>query len=261
MSGIFDMTNLNSSVKSRGVVIFAQNTDTVNYVKIAEQCSRLVEHTLDLPVTVITLEDLRSNFRTGYKGGERWYNLDRYRAYEISPYDETILIDSDYLILDKSLLKILDVVENYGLVSNNQNLQRSMDGSMGALSLPYIWATVVIFKRTIKTKLFFDLVGRIQRNYEYYKKLYNIREYNFRNDYAFAIANHMINGYATRSYIPWSMLTLDNPINNITINNGKLIIREQETANILPVQNIHVIDKDFLQSDNHVKFIDKICQN
>lgn len=255
------MTNLNASVKSRGVVIFAQNTNTVNYIKIADRCAQLAKHTLDLPVSIITLDNLRANFRLGYKGGEQWYNFDRYRAYELSPYDETILIDSDYIMLDQSLLKILDVVEDYGLITKNQNPKQSMDGNMGVLSLNYVWATAVVFKKTAKTKMLFDLVKRIQSNYEYYTKLYNIRERNFRNDYAFAIANHIVSGYTPKSYIPWTMLTLNNLIKNIKVENGKLIVREHESVHILPMQNIHVIDKDYLLSDGYKEFIEQVCKN
>lgn len=270
------MTNLNASVKSRGVVLFAFNTDSVNYLSIAEQCARLVNHILGLPVTLITDMTITSdyfdqvikanntlkNVRMGYATGKQWRNGDRYTAYELSPYDETILIDTDYLILDDSLIKFLDTTTDYRLIHNNQSMTCDMSGDMGPLSLNYVWATVVVFKRSRLSSQLFGLVGRIQRNYEYYRKLYQLREPNFRNDYAFAIANNILSGYTTNTSqsMPLTMLTVDKPITSIEIKNSMLIVRESDRAHVLPYQNIHVMDKDYLQSNLHKKFVDLICK-
>lgn len=277
MPGIFNMKKSNVPAKSRGVVLFAFNTAAVDYVKIAEQSARLIHHSLNLPVTLITdhgavtahidqtiiIENTLTNFRTGYAGGTPWRNGNRYQAYELSPYDETILIDSDYLMLDTSLLKILDTTDDYRLVFNNRLPKELIAASMGPLSLNYVWATAITFKRTLKTELMFNLVGRIQRNYEYYRKLYHIKQRNFRNDYAFAIANHIVNGYTSDMLqgMPMTMLTFDALIKDININQHTLIVREQDQAHVIPQQNIHVMDKTFLQSDQYIKFVDQICQD
>lgn len=262
MPGIFNMTNLNAQEKSRGVVLFAFNTDQIDYEKIANQSAKLIRHVLKLPVTIVTdIGDIPRNYRTGYLHGTQWYNSGRYHAYELSPYDETLLLDSDYLILDDSLLKILDTIDDYAVMTTNQNPQGSMNGDMGILSLNFVWATAVAFKKTQKSKLLFDLVGRIQRNYGYYRKLYNLREQNFRNDYAFAIADNILNGYTNSQGIPWQMLTFDKSINRIDIKNNYLIVREQESAQIIPIQNIHIMDKNYLLSTQHDEFIEHVCQN
>jgi hypothetical protein len=255
------MTNLNASAKSRGVLVFAYNTSTVDYEKIAEQAARLITHNLNLPVTVISGQVTHENYRTGYAHGTQWNNLDRYRAYELSPYDETILLDTDYLVLDDSLLKIIDTTNDYQLMTRSQTPTETMNGDMGILSINYVWATAVVFKKTTKSKLLFDLVGRIQRNYDYYRKLYNIREYNFRNDYAFAIADNIVNGYAPSQGIPWTMLTIDKLVKRIEIKNNNIVIREENSAQVVSRQNIHVMDKLYLQSDDYIHFVDQICQS
>lgn len=275
MNGIFNTKRLSVQEKSRGVVLFAFNTDAVDYVAIAEQAARLIHHTLQLPVTLITdhgaitehidqtiiVENTLSNHRTGYATGTVWRNGNRYQAYELSPYDETILIDSDYLQLDSSLITALDTTEDYRLIHNNRTPKSLIPNNMGLVSLPYVWATAITFKRSQRAESLFSLVGRIQRNYSYYRQLYQIQVSNFRNDYAFAIANNILSGYTTNidQGIPLTMLTLDNPIKNIEVRNNSLVIRE-EVAHIVPRQNIHVMDKDYLQSDLHVKFVDTICQ-
>ena len=269
------MKRLSVPAKSRGVLLFAFNTDVVDYVAIAEQAARLVHHTLNLPVTLVTdhgavtahidqtvvIENTMDNYRTGYASGTTWRNGNRYQAYELSPYDETILIDTDYLMLDRSLLTALDTTLDYRLVHNNRNPKESMSGDMGQLSLNYVWATAITFKRSQRTELLFSLVGRIQRNYSYYRRLYQIRERNFRNDYAFAIANNILSGYTVNAdqSLPWSMLTFTDPVTGIEINTNNLTVRSN-IAYIVPRQNIHVMDKTYLQSESYKKFVDQICQ-
>ena len=261
--------------KSRGVLLFAFNTDVVDYVAIAEQAARLVHHTLNLPVTLVTdhgavtahidqtivIENTMDNYRTGYASGTTWRNGNRYQAYELSPYDETILIDTDYLMLDRSLLTALDTTLDYRLIHNNRSPKESMSGDMGQLSLNYIWATAITFKRSQRSELLFNLVGRIQRNYSYYRKLYQIRERNFRNDYAFAIANNILNGYTVNAdqSLPWSILTLTESVSSIEINTNNLTVRS-DIAYIVPKQNIHIMDKTYLQSESYKTFVDLICQ-
>lgn len=275
MPGMQNMKNSSEHAKSRGVVLFAYNTSTVDYVKIADLAAQLIHHRLGLPVTLITDQNVVTehidqtvldtntftNYRLGYGQNQQWRNGGRYRAYELSPYTETLLIDSDYLQLDTSLLTILDATDDYRIVTRNQNPRRSMDGDLSVLGLPYVWATAVAFKRTEKSQLLFELVGRIQRNYSYYKKLYHIRESNYRNDYAFAIADNIINGYTSLAGVPWTMLTFEQQISAIEVLEQSLIVREQDRAHVIPQQNIHIMDKDYLTSDNFAKLINTLCQN
>ena len=262
MNGTSNMTNLNASVKSRGVVLFAFNTSTVDYELIAERASKLITHTLNLPVTVITeMIGTQTNTRSGYAHGTQWFNGDRYRAHELSPYDETLLLDSDYLVLDNALLKILDTTIDYNIMTNNQNFVQTMTGNMGELSLNYVWATAIAFKKTTKSKMLFDLVGRVQNNYGYYCKLYNIRSSNFRNDYAFAIADNIINGYTASPGIPWTMLTVDKTVKALEIKNNNIIVREDDVAHVIPQQSLHIMDKAYLQSDSYKEFIGTVCKN
>ena len=256
------MTNLNASVKSRGVVLFAFNTDTVDYKLIADRAGRLITHTLNLPVTVITeMSGPQTNTRLGYAHGTQWFNGDRYRAYELSPYDETLLLDSDYLVLDDALLKVLDTTADYNIMTDNQNFHQTMSGNMGEMSLNYVWATAVAFKKTLRSKMLFDLVGRVQDNYRYYCKLYNIRSSNFRNDYAFAIADNIINGYTASPGIPWTMLTVDKTVKALEIRNNKIVVREEEVAHVISRQSLHIMDKLYLQSDAYEEFIEQVCKN
>jgi hypothetical protein len=250
---------------TRGVVMFAFNTPTVDYVEIAARAAKLVKHTLNLPTTIITDEHIENtlvNKRIGeYEGGTEWRNGNRFSAYDLSPYDETLLIDSDYLMLDISLYKVLNTLEDYQIVHNNRMLATDAAYTMGVTSLPYVWATVIAFKKTQKAKQLFDLAGKVQRNYAYYCKLFQIDQSNFRNDYAFTIANHVLNGYATeeKCKLPFTMLTIKDKVNSITAQGNMLIVKEETKAHAITRQNIHVIDKQYLLSDAHLRFITRIC--
>lgn len=267
--------NLKDSAKSRGVVVFAFNT-TVDYVAIADQTSRLISHNLNLPVTLITDYDSEPVFaydnviRIEKQGDTfktedmsfRWRNLGRHLAYELSPYDETVLLDTDYLVLDNSLLKLLETEFDYRLMHHNQTPAGPSYEMMGETSLPFIWATVVLFRKTERARLFFNLVGRIQRNYPYYRALYNVREGNYRNDYAFAIANCIISGYSLNEDqgIPWPMFTIDQTIDKIMLTDTQVRIYHNETATVVPYQNIHVMDKEYLQSRDFEQVVEAICE-
>jgi hypothetical protein len=165
-------------------------------------------------------------------------------------------------VLDNNLLKIFDQTFDYRLQHTNIMLDDVGSFVMGMTSLPYVWATIVAFRKTVKAQQLFELVGRIQRNYQYYRLLYNIREHNFRNDYAFAIANNILNGYelGKEQSIPWSMLSIYKPITAIDIRKNNLVIRHEDVAHLIPQQNLHIMYKPYLTSPAYGKLVDELCQ-
>ena len=246
------MNDSNKSVKSKGVVLFATNTDTVDYLAIARRAERLINHYLGLPVTIIE-GSKNPNRRYSVDSGrfEQWNNTGRSKAYELSPYDQTILLDSDYLIFDDNLLKILESNVDYKIARHNRFIDHTDHDTMGKHSLPFLWATIVVFDRTPKSQMLFDLVARIERNYPYYCRLYNVRNTNYRNDYAFTIADNILNGYCQdiENYLPWSMISVANPIDSLELRDQKLLLKVKDQAHVLPKQSLHILSKAFLLSD------------
>jgi hypothetical protein len=59
--------------------------------------------------------------------------------------------------------------------------------------------------------------------------------------------------------IPWPMLTFADVVTSITYKNNLLTIKEREKGYVIPQQNIHVMDKGYLLSDDFNKFVDSIC--
>jgi hypothetical protein len=258
------MKNSKKSEKSRGIVAFAYNVDTIDYVSIAKNTLELASCQLGLPHTLITDKELKNTnytMRCDIDTGEfiKWRNVGRHQAYNLSPYDETLVIDVDYLILDDNLNKIFNIDWDYLLARDSVALTTEWPEKMGENSLPYVWATVFAFRKTSRAKMYFDLVGRIQRNYAYYSALFNVDGRNFRNDYAFAMADTILNGYSVdKKSVPGSVIAVDQPITSLDYVDGQIIVRDQNKAYVLPRTNLHVMSKSYLQSDNFKNFINKI---
>ena len=180
-----------------------------------------------------------------------------YMAYQLSPYFETLLIDTDLLVLDNSLLKLFDQPFDYRLQYQMQTPAALNTDEMGPLSLPMVWATIVLFRKSKSTELFFSLIGKIQRNYNYYRTLYGVRDSNFRNDFAFSIANIIINGYTVDPTIsiPWPMTTIEENIEFIGLRDSFLVVRYADRADVIAKQNLHVMDKNFLTSKNFKQLV------
>lgn len=247
------MKNLKQSEKSKGVLLFATNTESVDYESIAQRSAKLIEHYLNLPVTIVSNTTSIKNQRYSIDSNtfEQWNNSGRANAYWVSPYDQTILVDCDYLILDSNLLKVLETVEDYAIAQHNKFIGADTPVNMGKYSLPTLWATVIVFNKTQKSQMLFDLVSRIERNYKYYWKLYNIDANNYRNDYAFTIANNILNGYASTAstFLPWPIYTVATTIDQLTIQDNKLYLKTNGKGYVLPKQSLHIISKKYLLSE------------
>ena len=278
MNGINNIMNLDASAESKGVVFFAFNTNDVDYVRIADLSAQLVEQHLNLPITLITdtesdpkhnydkivrIEYTGNNFRNDHitKETKQWKNHGRYTAYEHSPYDNTLLIDTDYLVLDDSLLCLMELDYDYRVMENSNSSAETMPARMGQVSLPYLWATVVMFRKCPRSKMFFDLVGRIQRNWAYYRNLFMVDGTSYRNDYSFAMANIILNGYCSTSknIIPWKMFTVVQEVVRMDTNlKDKIIVRLNDLAITIPKHNVHIMDKNFLTSEAFEEFVEEI---
>jgi len=189
---------------TQGVLIFAFNSE-FNYQELALAAAKRVKEHLQLPVSLVTdattllpeiftsvfdkiifSQDTSTQTKTFFDGAIAsnvyvWKNANRYQSYDLTPYDETLVIDADYLVNSNFLLNCFKLEFKYV----NQH------------SIPFYWATVLYFKKTPNTRILFDLVDFIRQNWNYYRLIYQIPEKKFRNDYAFSISLHILNGYVT----------------------------------------------------------------
>lgn len=173
--------------------------------------SNRVKTFLNLPVTVITdvnsvtpqtcfdnvilIEPDTSN----YLHKKAWYNKGRYQVYDLSPYDETLVLDTDYMINSNELLKVFDYPSDFVCYKNHRYLLQDMEPErLGEYGPPTLWATVMMFRKSARTKQIFNMIEMVQHNYEHYSQIHKFLQYSYRNDYALTIALRTVNGQLER---------------------------------------------------------------
>jgi hypothetical protein len=215
---------------TKGILFFATNNDNVNYLKIAILNAKLCKKNLgDIPISVVTSTyslnsvdkntDLTRLFdkiiiddkETGednirnyadtqyYRVADKFINGNRNSAYQLSPYDETLLLDVDFLMFDGSMNSIWGCEEDF--LINDQALGldhqplRGEEFRLNQTGIKMVWATAVYFKKSERAKMVFDLVSLIKERWDYFKLVYGFGGYLYRNDFSFSIALHILNGF------------------------------------------------------------------
>lgn len=260
-----------------GVLLFAHNNSDIDYIKQSLYCAKQIKKHLNLPVTLVTSskEYLLDKFpfykkyidtiiedSTSYKQNRKfydgaysyktlnWNNFTRSDCYNLSPYDKTIVMDTDFIVGNSKLLdcvcnakvKISKKVTDLHPSRNDFSLEKVSDTSMDMY-----WATVFYFEKNHSSKLFFDLVKHIKDNWHFYRLQYQIIPTNFRNDFAFSIALHIINGFGSGSFsepLPikvWFTSDKDKII-SYKNNSFSVLIEEPLVIKVKDV-NIHLMNK------------------
>lgn len=128
-----------------------------------------------------------------------WRNAGRSSAYTLSPYEETIMIDTDYLVMDETLDAAwgseADVMMNRHAVTVDFKPVPAGEQRIEAFSIPMYWATCVYFRKSLEAKTLFDLVDLVREDMDYFRFLFKFPGKLFRNDYAFSAAAHIMGGF------------------------------------------------------------------
>jgi len=258
---------------SKGVLIFAYNSK-IDYVKIATIAAALVHKHLDLPVTLVT--DIDHNLDGCFdqivrqplegKSYERifkfggitekveWHNQNRASAYELSPYDQTLLLDADYLQFNGHLKYLFDTnldISCYNKVHDISNWSGLQDDAhVGFPGIPMQWATALYFTKSPRARAVFEMMESIKRNYAYYATLYNFGTELFRNDYTLSIALQIMTGYSQSNFtaIPGSLISANTGIELLEARpNGELVFvwKYAETHRVTKIRNtnVHIMNK------------------
>lgn len=191
---------------------------------MAVATAKRVNHFLKLPVTVVTdTESLptdpayvfdRTIIAEADTSNTRdhavWINKGRFRAYDLSPYDETILLDTDYMVNSDRLLKTFDICEDFCCHDSTSFLMHPgvPQEVLSVYSFQTVWATVVTFRKTVRAKQIFDCLKMVQENYNHYANIHSFIGGIFRNDYALTIAMRIVNGHSDnkQDVIPWNLV-------------------------------------------------------
>lgn len=254
----------------RGVLLFAFNNGITDYYEMAVRTAKRVNRHLDLPVTVITSDNINfSNYSYNFdnciiqtpninnkKDKNIWINKNRYSGFELSPYDETIILDVDYLINSDTLLKPLSIYDDF-MCHNTTNfiLVDNVPEKVSNRFINTSWATVIYFKKNNKTKQIFECMEMIQNSYQHYIDIFDIQNTMYRNDYSLTIAQWIVNGNSINQseYIPWNLLHLNNDVTANKISDTEFLFINNKTKKYVTLKDVdfHILNKQtFMEITN-----------
>lgn len=213
---------------TKGVLCFAFNNGKVDYIKQAYYLALRVKRHLDLPTSIVTTKksDIPQNYLDAFdrviekeyhsENMKRYYdgnmshrnlyfnNFGRHNAYELTPYKQTLVMDTDYIICNSILKQAFTQTHDFMIYKDGIDIagwrHHEEFDYINDKGIPFYWATVFYFEKTENTKNFFNVLGYVVKNYEHFKKVYDIGARNFRNDHAFSIAIHMMNGFEDNTW-------------------------------------------------------------
>lgn len=257
-----------------GVLFYAKNNGVFDYLKQAEVASAMVRNIMKVPTAIVY--DEKDNFKNDkglfdetipidfdegnirkYAGGElyNYFNIDRIDCFKFTPFDETIVLDTDYLVQNDTLNQLWGF--NIPILMNSQTRQATQwdEGPLNeviAIGYPKLyWFTACYFQKNDPfVQDFYELCKEIQLNYAYYSATYGMGVKLIRNDFIVSIASHIIGGTAHRYIKPlpvehinsWEDEILDIGDRRITLYNP-----EDPWPVLLRNRNIHLVKKDQIE--------------
>ena len=172
---------------SKGFLIFAQNTDTVNYLEqayalaLSIKSSQLTVNN----VSIVTSETIPKNYKSVFDNiisvpwidkstNSRYATEHRWKLYHFSPYEETIVLDADMLFLEDITtwwdycsnrdLAICSRIKNYKLEVVKDTFHRKTFIA-NQLSDPYI--ALHYFKKSDSAFEFYKTLEFVCNNWEW----------------------------------------------------------------------------------------------
>lgn len=198
---------------SRGILVIAQNTVNINYVEQACLLAislKIVDPTESISiVTDDVIPDCYTSlfdniipipwFDEAYQ--QEWKIANRWKLYHVTPYNETIVLDTDMLIMEK-ISKYWNFLSNYELYFVNnvltyRNTKITNDfyrKTFTANNLPNLYSGFHYFKKCNFAHEFYTWVELIMKNWEkfYQQHLKEQRPLHCSVDVACAIASKIL---------------------------------------------------------------------
>lgn len=168
----------------KGIVLLAQNNNTHNYVEQAAALALSVNKFNNIPVSIITDDIVPNNFRKYFDqiipiqwgdmaAGSDWKVENRWKVYYQSPYNETIVMDTDMLVL-QNIDNLWKFYSNYDLffttnpityrnepITSSYYRQMFIDNN-----LPNIYSALYYFKKSETAHNFFTYLELVIKNFD-----------------------------------------------------------------------------------------------
>lgn len=282
---------------SRGILLFAHNSRDIDYLQMAMASGGLAKKNLSLPVSLVTDEStiewakksskydkcqdifdkiicierpITTNKRRLHDGSESttvpFINSSRPQAWELTPYEQTLLIDTDYFIFSDKLNEFWDVEEDVKISSSINDIYTGnrmgyLDKYVADTGVHMYWATTIMFNKNENSKKFFDLVDVIREQYKLFSDMYRFDVSQYRNDIAFSIAKHIFDGYRTelRGSLPPVFSAIDKD-ELVEVAESKLTFLVYESADNNIATSIEGTDIHVMNKQSITRHIDKLLE-
>jgi hypothetical protein len=211
-----------------GALIFAYNNEQTDYVAMAAWAAENIRRHLEIPVALVTDRPTELKFEqviiqpadgdnqrwfSDYNTNVAWHNKSRVNAYKLTPWQQTLVLDADYVVASDSLLTVLSSNQEFLAhrwaydITGLDNF--SGLNYFGAYHMPMWWATVMMFRRSDHAQLIFETMSMVRDNWTHYRNIYKNSRGTYRNDHALSIALGVVNGHTLdHDGIPWNLASL-----------------------------------------------------
>jgi hypothetical protein len=269
---------------SKGFVVLAQNTDCIDYVRQAYALALSIKISQKniKSISIITNDDVPSQYKSVFDNiipipwndaaeASEWKVENRWKIFHVSPYDETIVLDTDMLLLEdiniwwdycsNHDLKFCSKIKNYKQDYVIDTIHRKAFISNN-LSNPYF--ALHYFKKSDIAYKFYKVLEFVSTNWEWcYTKFAPIAYQNWLSmDLATAIAIEIMGLQQTAidNCLPFEFVHMKPPIQGwkpvptswqdtipyVFNSNGDLIV-----GNIKQSKLFHYVEKNFI-TDNMI---------
>ena len=274
----------------KGILIFAHNSRDVDYALMSLVSAKFAKANLQVPVSLVvdkfTVEWMQTSniynlsqeifdqiieiekpvtqntrvLNDGYTSKTvPFVNSNRSSVWDLTPYDRTLLIDSDFLVMSNRLNEYWDVDSNVMLSPAMQDVRGDrkgiLDSWVSETGIPLYWATTVMFTKNNESKIFFDLVDVIRTNYNYFADLFRFNPKQYRNDISFSIAKHMLNGFENRGEdLPPILTLLDKDlIHSIDKNQLRVYLNDSMSEDHVVIASIKDLDVHVMNKQSIIR--------
>jgi hypothetical protein len=208
---------------TKGFVIIATNTDSVDYMACAKALERSIKKVMPhANVTILSATDLPYG---DLAPDSEWKLINDWQVYEASPYEYTIKLEADMVIprsidhwwdiLCKRDIVIASNVRNYkGEISPVKAYRRFITDN----NLPNTYNAITYFKKSETAKQFFDIVKDVFENWNSYKEILKCNPNEIvTTDWAYSIASHIVGVEKTLlpNFTEMSMIHMKQYINDL----------------------------------------------
>jgi len=221
-----------------GVCLFAYNNEQIDYIQLAHIAAAYVKKNMKNNSTCLitdagskawldqSIDEDYHNFCFDYvvvenieheKNPRRHFdspwtefnsqfsNKNKDTVFELTPFNKTLLIDTDYIIQNNFYDYIFDTDIPFAMHRTAKYLEHQPpymnEQTLSEAGIHHWWSTVVYFDKSEESQIFFDTWAHVKENWGYYALLYQFPIGLFRTDFCVSIAAHILNGFNNENFV------------------------------------------------------------